>query len=239
MDSIMSFEEMEKQWTRAEELESSNDANHGLSQPLPFNDFDLVLQSVEEEFPQAGGHSESNNTTSDDDALPPTTSGTADSNAEVAPSLDSAEQYLQELNVLMDRMDAARAIVEQHFSRLKDEITELKKANPDIRQRGLRGGQARKQMATGVPFVSITKLAPAERQRRTNVEAQDYKARTRRTGLEKMKAMFKSCYKLIEKQQTLAKQAVEHDAALVGINRDEVVEMEEMLTTFETEFRCD
>ncbi|KAK7898045.1 hypothetical protein LTR67_004677 [Exophiala xenobiotica] len=81
--------------------------------------------------------------------------------------------------------------------------------HPDLRQRGLRGGQARKQMATGVPFVSITKLAPAERQRRTNVEAQDYKARTRRTGLEKLKTIFKSCYKLIEEQQTLAKQVVE------------------------------
>ncbi|KAK5317894.1 hypothetical protein LTR93_008535 [Exophiala xenobiotica] len=239
MDSIMSFEEMEKQFTRAEELESSNDTNHGLSQPLPFNDFDVVLQSVEEEFPQAGGDSEYNNMTADDDALPPTTGGTADSNAEVAPSLDSAEQYFQELNVLMDRMDAARAIVEHHSGRLKDEINDLKKKNPDIRQRGLRGGQARKQMATGVPFISITKLAPAERQRRTNIEAQDYKARTRRTGLEKMKAIFKSCYKVIEKQQTLAKQAVEQDAALMGINRDEVVEMEEMLTTFETEFRCD
>ncbi|KAK5302303.1 hypothetical protein LTR06_006367, partial [Exophiala xenobiotica] len=47
-------------------------------------------------------------------------------------------------NVLMDRLDAARAIVEHHSGRLKDEITELKKKNPDIRQRGLRGGQARK-----------------------------------------------------------------------------------------------
>jgi hypothetical protein len=51
--------------------------------------------------------------------------------------------------------------------------------------------------------------------------------------------MFKSFYKLIEEQQTLAKQVVEQDAALMGINRDEVVEIEEMLTTFETEFRCD
>jgi hypothetical protein len=70
-------------------------------------------------------------------------------------------------------------------------------------------------MATGVPFISITKLPPAERQRRTNVEAQDYKARTRRTGLEKLKAMFKGCYKLIEEQQTLAKQVVEHGNSLV------------------------
>jgi hypothetical protein len=215
------------------------EANHGLSQPLPFNDFDLVLQSVAEEFPQAGGHSEYNKMTSDDDAPSPTTGGTVYINQEVAQSVDSAEKYLQELNVLMDRLDAARAIVDHHSGRLKDEVTELKKKNPDLRQRGLRGGQARKQMATGVPFVSITKLAPAERQRRTNVEAQDYKARTRRTGLEKLKAIFKSCYKLIKEQQTLAKQVVEHDAALMGINRDEVVEMEEMLTTFETEFRCD
>ncbi|KAK7892859.1 hypothetical protein LTR67_007096 [Exophiala xenobiotica] len=143
---------------------------------LPEN---MTTSANHEEFPQAGGHSEYNNMTSDDDALPPTASGTADSNAEVAPSLDSAEQYLQELNVLMDRMDTTRAIVKHHPGRLKDKITDLKKKNPDIRQRGLRGGQARKQMATGVPFISITKLPPAERQRRTNVEAQDYKARTR------------------------------------------------------------
>jgi hypothetical protein len=45
--------------------------------------------------------------------------------------------------------------------------------------------------------------------RMSRLEAQDYKARTRRTGLEKLKAMFKSCYKLIEEQQTLAKQVVE------------------------------
>jgi hypothetical protein len=110
----------------------------------------------------------------------------------------------------MDRLEAAHAIVENHSSRLKDELTDLKKKHPDLRQRGLRGGQARKQMATGVPFISIIKLPPAERQRRTSVEAQDYKARTRRTGLEKLKAMFKSCYKLIEEQQNVAEQVVEH-----------------------------
>ncbi|KAK5234585.1 hypothetical protein LTR47_004619 [Exophiala xenobiotica] len=224
-----------------------------------YSEYDLLPENMttsanHEEFPQAGGHLEFNQMTSDDDAPSPTTSGTVYINQDVAQSVDSAEKYLQELNVFMDRLDAARAIVEHHSGRLKDEINDLKKKNPDIRQRGLRGGKARKQnagvtlsthsflnrrlktqnfvhkverltslagggpeniagqsditeqssqqefievrnspletdidlntgrarkqMAIGVPFISITKLAPAERQRRTNVEAQDYKART-------------------------------------------------------------
>ncbi|KAK5261188.1 hypothetical protein LTR99_005214 [Exophiala xenobiotica] len=212
-----------------------------------YSEYDLLPENMttsanHEEFPQAGGHLEFNQMTSDDDAPSPTTSGTVYINQDVAQSVDSAEKYLQELNVFMDRLDAARAIVEHHSGRLKDEINDLKKKNPDIRQRGLRGGKARKQnaggpeniagqsditeqssqqefievrnspletdidlntgrarkqMAIGVPFISITKLAPAERQR------------------QKLKAIFKSCYKLIEEQQTLAEQVVEHGNSLV------------------------
>jgi hypothetical protein len=72
--------------------------------------------------------------------------------------------------------------------------------------------------------------------------------------------MFKSCYRLIEEQQNLAEQVVEHgnslvceyatlieaheayppyDAALMGIDRDEMESIEELLATFNTEFRCD
>jgi hypothetical protein len=118
-----------------------------------YSEYDLLPENMttsanHEEPSQASGQSEYNQTTSADDALPPTTGGTADINAEVAPSLDSAEQYLQELSVLMDRLEAARAIVEHHSGRLKDEITDLKKKDLDLRQRGLRGGQARKQNAS-------------------------------------------------------------------------------------------
>ncbi|KAK5452344.1 hypothetical protein LTS15_007410 [Exophiala xenobiotica] len=288
---------------RSQNLNKSTSATDaGLGDTTRINEFDLVLENMttsdnHEEPSQASGYSEYNQMTSADDALSPTTGGTVYINPGVALSVDSAEKYLQELNVLMDRLEAAHAIVENHSSRLKDKLTDLKKKHPDLRQRGLRGGQARKQnagvtfsthsflnrrlktqnfvhkverltslagggpeniagqsditeqssqqefievraspletdndlntgrarkqMATGVPFISITKLPPAERQR------------------QKLKAMFKSFYKLIEEQQTLAKQVVEQDAALMGINRDEVVEIEEMLTTFETEFRCD
>ncbi|KAK5196424.1 hypothetical protein LTS03_003823 [Exophiala xenobiotica] len=149
-----------------------------------YSEYDLLPENMttsanHEEFPQAGGHLEFNQMTSDDDAPSPTTSGTVYINQDVAQSVDSAEKYLQELNVFMDRLDAARAIVEHHSGRLKDEINDLKKKNPDIRQRGLRGGKARKQNA------------------------------------EKLKAIFKSCYKLIEEQQTLAEQVVEHGNSLV------------------------
>ncbi|KAK5560720.1 hypothetical protein LTR46_001028 [Exophiala xenobiotica] len=47
MEPLMTSEEMEKQWTRAEELELGNDeANHGLFQPHPVGQDDAMHQAM-------------------------------------------------------------------------------------------------------------------------------------------------------------------------------------------------
>jgi len=240
-------------------------ANAGLGQPV-YHEYEYppipgtsMTSANDEEPSQTTSYSE-HPMTSADDALSPATGGTPYMTPEVSLSLDSTRKYLRELDTLEDGVKAAYVPVENHLSRIQKEQTVLWKKHPDLRRRGLRGGRARKQNATGNAFVSITKLTAVEYERRKAVETQDYKARTRSTGLQHLADVFDSCYKLIHKQQRLARLVLEHgnsltsesaallelqeahaqyETAIAGIDREKMAEIREMLDTFNAEFRCE
>jgi len=224
----------------------------------PITETSMPSASDEELF-QATSYSE-NTMTSADDALSPTTSGTVYIDPEVSLSLEAAGQYLQELNILEDGVKAVYVVVENHLFRIQNEQTTLWKKNPDLRRRGLRGGRARKQNATGKAFISITLEPPAEYKRRKEVETQDYQDRTRSSGLQNLADVFDNCYNLIHEQQRLAGLVLKHgntltsesaglteledartryETAIGGIDREKMDEIQEMLDTFNAEFRCD
>jgi len=105
----------------------------------------------------------------------------------------------------------------------------------------------------------VSQLTPAEHKRRKGVENQDYEGRTRSSGLQHLADIFDSCYKLIHEQQRLAGLVLEHgnsltsesaallelqeaharyEIAIAGIDREKMAEIQEMLDTFNAEFRC-
>ena len=170
--------------------------------------------------------------------------------------IDITKHYLDRLYALADMIRPLSSEIEETEARIEVELKDLWEDNPDIRKRGLRGGNARKEKRLGKKFVPIRKMTPQHNMRRVEVERLDYLGRNRIAGLRVLRDILTENFAFVRSQQHQCQVILTHAAILnQGISTpmeprltmmanevfseehlDKIEDIEEMLETFHEQY---